>query len=257
MLGDAARVWRLIFSKACLKWMQWMALSKKIIPLNIISSTKPPPNSFSWWDDPTLWVHKTFFSQATPTDDSFYCFAQTGFFLHSTSSSEPGQAHVSAPSVTEGWSNSQNPTASAHQECDTNRSCHLPDKCRSLHSGFRQTVGDLPRKFSALGCHDWAQPKPPLCPITKGINEFLLLILPNHTSLQRPTALPWEFLTRLPELKADSLSYPTLKTHMQKPYSEVTSLFLSCFHCHFAALQHSTSSSSYQQPDDCVVRIYD
>lgn len=130
MLGDAARVWRFIFSKACLKWLQWMELSKNVIPLKIISSTKQPPNSFSWWDDPTLCVHKTFFSQATPADDSFYCFPQVGFLLHSISScwksSEPGQPHVSAPLVTEGWSrSSRNPTASAHQECDTNRSFHL------------------------------------------------------------------------------------------------------------------------------------
>lgn len=202
MLGDAARVWRFIFSKACLKWLQWMELSKNVIPLKIISSTKQPPNSFSWWDDPTLCVHKTFFSQATPADDSFYCFPQVGFLLHSISScwksSEPGQPHVSAPLVTEGWSrSSRNPTASAHQECDTNRSFHLPDKCRSLRSGFSQADGNLPRKFSALRCHDWAWPKPPLCPTTKGINEFLLFSLPNHSSLQSPTALPWELLAKL------------------------------------------------------------
>lgn len=85
MLGDAARFWRLIFSKACLK-TERMELSKNIIPLNIISSTKQPPNSFSWWDDPTLWVHQTFFPQATPANDSFYCFPQVGFLFHSISS---------------------------------------------------------------------------------------------------------------------------------------------------------------------------
>lgn len=111
MLGDAARVWKLIFSKACLKWLQWMELSKNIIPLKIISSTKQPPNSFSWWDDPTLCAHKTFFSQATPAGDSFYCFPQVGFLFPTISScrrsSVPGQARVSAPSVTKGWSSSR------------------------------------------------------------------------------------------------------------------------------------------------------